>query len=60
MKEEIAKENNYNSTLLVRIEKQQKEKLFEIIKEYNIPNVSTLVRKSIDNIISNYEKKKGE
>lgn len=60
MKEELTKGNNYNSTLFIRISKEQKNKLFEIIKEYNVPNISVLMRKSIENIIFNYEKKKGE
>lgn len=60
MKKEQTTRGNYNSTLLIRIEKKEKDKLFEVAKYYGMRDVSSLLRKLISNTIEKYEENVGK
>lgn len=49
------KKVNYDTTLYLRISKEEKNKCSEIAKYYGMPNVSTYFRELIRKNIENYE-----
>ena len=60
MKKEKTTRGNYNSTLLIRIAKTDKDKLLEVAKYYGMRDVSCLLRKLISNTIEKYEENVGK
>ena len=60
MKENIINKKKYNSKLLIRINNDTKEKLLEVATFCGMPDLSSFVRKMIDNTIQKYEETKGE
>lgn len=49
-----------NSTLLIRIDQDTKDKLLNVANYYGMPDISSLVRKLIDNTVKKYEENIGK
>lgn len=50
--------NKLDSWFQVRISKEEKEKLKEIIDYYNMPSISTFFRQLVEKYINKYEREK--
>ena len=60
MKEQKIIKGMLNSTLLIRIDQDTKNKLLDVANYYGMPDTSSLVRKLIDNTVKKYEENIGK